>query len=125
MALKTKKNPLGLKKESRPTAGSGNFAKVAGAIAKSAMKAGKSPAVAKRIGGAVTANQGVKKFGQKAMTKAAVKGRAMSEGKADMAKDKKMGIKEGSKRDMKMDKPKKSAMKDQYGKPVKTLKIPR
>lgn len=69
---------LGLKKESKPTAGSGNFQKVSGAIQKSEIAAGKSPAEAKRIWGATSAIMGRKKYGAKPMAKAAAKGRLIA-----------------------------------------------
>jgi hypothetical protein len=56
--------------------GSGQrFKKLSGSVASSYVKKGMSPAKAKKIGGAVAAKQGAKKYGQKRMTKMAVAGK--------------------------------------------------
>ena len=64
---------LGLKKESKPTAGSGNFKKMQNAMASEYEAKGKSPAEAEKIGWAIAAKIGREKYGKKAMEKAAVK----------------------------------------------------
>lgn len=73
--MATKKLAFWMKKEKKPTAGSWNFKKLSGWVAKEYIAKGKSPAEAKKIGAAVAAKIWVAKFGQKAMTKAAVKGK--------------------------------------------------
>ena len=56
--------------------GSGSrFKKVAGSVAKQYQKKGKSAAEAKKIGAAVAANAGRKKYGAKKMAQMAAKGR--------------------------------------------------
>jgi len=69
------KKSLGLKPEKKPTAWSGNFGKLQNYVAASYEEKGMPLEKAKAIGAAVAAKQGVAKFGQKAMTKAAVKWR--------------------------------------------------
>lgn len=64
---------LWLKKESKPTAGSGNFAKVQNAMASEYEAKGKSPEVAEKIWGAIAANMWREKYWERAMEKAAVK----------------------------------------------------
>lgn len=56
--------------------GSGaRFKKLSGSVAKGYIKKGMSPAKAKKIGAAVAAKQGIKKYGKKKMTKMAVAGK--------------------------------------------------
>jgi hypothetical protein len=56
--------------------GSGaRFKKLSGSVASSYEKKGMSPAKAKKIGAAVAAKQGIKKYGKKKMTKMATAGK--------------------------------------------------
>jgi hypothetical protein len=56
--------------------GSGaRFKKLSGGVASSYVKKGMSPAKAEKIGAAVAAKQGIKKYGKKKMTKMAVAGK--------------------------------------------------
>jgi len=59
----------------KPRPGSGRFQKLAGQVAKQYEKKGMSKKKAEQVGRAVAAKVGMKKYGKKAMTEAAVKGR--------------------------------------------------
>lgn len=55
--------------------GGGRFAKLSNTVSKEYIKKGMSPAKARAIGNAVSAKQGIAKYGQKKMTRMAVAGK--------------------------------------------------